>query len=97
MCRIGLHPESSDCLVSLGTKAAKHFVLETKPATGKITESSGNSASRVLGGIEGIVSSIVFSKQGHLLCIGYEEGSVQIFEWPDMTEKARCRYRIQTF
>ena len=37
------------------------------------------------------VSCMVFSEDGKMLCVGFDRGSIGVWEWPGMKEKVRCR------
>ncbi|GMH38549.1 hypothetical protein BSKO_06433 [Bryopsis sp. KO-2023] len=96
--RFALHPNSSDLVVGLGAKSAKHLKIESlekaDKANTKLVEVSEGETIEKLGAISEVISSLKFSQDGKLLCLGYERGWIQVFEWPEMKERVRCRDNV---
>lgn len=55
-------------------------------------EAQESGAKDVFDGIESVISAVTFSRDGKLLCLGYEEGGVHVWEWPEMKKKIDFRY-----
>lgn len=87
-----MHQNCSDVIVSFGLKAAKHLILGTNKTKEQLTEVQESAAKDVLGGIKSVISAVTFSVDGKLLCLGYEEGAVHVWEWPEMKKRIDFRY-----
>eukprot|EP00803_Ostreobium_quekettii_P010079 evm.model.scf_1807.4 EVM.evm.TU.scf_1807.4 scf_1807:26953-31852(-) len=93
--RCALHPTTNNLLVALGHGGMKLIKWESESDKREASKKQVQDVDAFSQLEE--VSCMAFSKDGKLLCAGFERGSFVVWEWPEMKQRARCREDAEDF